>query len=120
MPKWFTPAAILCGLMFVVSPVLIANAPDESTMGLVYKIFYYHMPSAWMFLLGAARVRRVERALSGARPTRGTIARRWAAAELTVLFGAADAGHRAAVGAARVGHLVGVGRARSRRAWSAG
>src|SRR5688500_14731486 len=51
MPKWFTPAAILCGLMFVISPVLIARAPDESSMGMVYKVYYYHMPSAWMFLL---------------------------------------------------------------------
>ena len=51
MPKWFSPAAIVCGLMFLVSPVLIARAPDESAMGMVYKIYYYHMPSAWMFLL---------------------------------------------------------------------
>ena len=53
MPKWFTPAAILCGLMFAATPVIIANAPLESEMGLVYKIFYYHMPSAWMFLMSA-------------------------------------------------------------------
>src|SRR5688572_16620858 len=53
MPKWFTPAAVLCGLMFTASPFIIANAPFESTMGLVYKIFYYHMPSAWMFLVSA-------------------------------------------------------------------
>ena len=51
MPKWFTPVAIVCGLMFAASPLVIASAPYESTMGLVQKIFYYHMPSAWMFLL---------------------------------------------------------------------
>ena len=54
MPKWFTPAAVICALMFAVSPILIANAPFESTMGLVQKIFYYHMPSAFIFLISAA------------------------------------------------------------------
>ena len=86
MPKWFTPAAVLCGLMFVASPFVIANAPYESTMGLVQKIFYYHMPSAWMFLLapivcGVASVR----FLVSGNPRHDRTA--WAAAELTVLFG---------------------------------
>ena len=53
MPKWFIPAAALCGLMFAASPFVIASADYESTMGLVQKIFYYHMPSAWMFLVAA-------------------------------------------------------------------
>ena len=53
MPKWFTPAAIVCFLMFVISPVLIANAPYEATMGLVQKIFYYHVPSALTFFVAA-------------------------------------------------------------------
>jgi heme exporter protein C len=53
MPKWFTPAAIVCFLMFVISPVLIANAPYEATMGLVQKIFYYHVPSAMTFFVAA-------------------------------------------------------------------
>ena len=53
MPKWFAPAAIVCGLMFAATPVIIASAPDEATMGMVFKIFFYHMPSAWMFLVSA-------------------------------------------------------------------
>lgn len=53
MPKWFLPAAGLCAAMFAVSPILIANAPYESTMGLVQKIFYYHVPSAISMLLMA-------------------------------------------------------------------
>jgi heme exporter protein C len=53
MPKWFTPAAIVCFIMFVASPVLIANAPYEATMGLVQKIFYYHVPSALTFFVAA-------------------------------------------------------------------
>jgi heme exporter protein C len=53
MPKWFVPVAVICGLMFAVSPLLIANAPYESTMGLVQKIFYVHLPSALIFLIAA-------------------------------------------------------------------
>jgi heme exporter protein C len=53
MPKWFAPAAIVCGVLFAATPFVIANAPFESEMGLVQKIFYYHMPSAWMFLIAA-------------------------------------------------------------------
>ena len=86
MPAWFTPVTALCGLMFAISPFLIANAPYESTMGLVQKIFYVHLPSAWMFLLaaivcGVASVRFLFR--GDARHDRLA----WAAAELVVLFG---------------------------------
>jgi heme exporter protein C len=74
-------------LMFAASPILIANAPYESTMGLVQKIFYYHMPAAAMFLLsavvcGVASVR----FLISRSPRQDRLA--WAAAELAVLFGA--------------------------------
>jgi heme exporter protein C len=86
MPSWFTPAALVCGLMFAASPLVIATAPYESTMGLVQKIFYYHMPSAWMFLIasivcGVASVR----FLATGDPRHDRTA--WAAAEMTVLFG---------------------------------
>ena len=40
-------------LMFAVAPWVINAAPHEATMGLVYKIYFFHMPSAWMFMLGA-------------------------------------------------------------------
>src|SRR4051812_50229473 len=39
--------------MFAVSPFVIATSRDEAELGMVFKIFYYHMPSAWMFLLSA-------------------------------------------------------------------
>lgn len=86
MPKWFLPAAVVCALMFAATPIVIAYAPFESTMGLVFKIFFYHMSSAWMFLLGGivcgvASVRYL--ISSDARHDRTA----WAAAELTVLFG---------------------------------
>jgi len=86
MPKWFRPTAVLCALMFAASPLVIASAPFESTMGLVQKIFYFHMPSAWMFLLagivcGVASVR----FLISSEPRHDRAA--WTAAELAVLFG---------------------------------
>ena len=87
MPKWFTPAAFLCGLMFAVSPVMIANAPYESTMGLVQKIFYFHMPPAMLMLLSAIFCGIVSGIyLVKKRPVYDWMA--FAAAELTVLYGA--------------------------------
>ena len=86
MPKWFTPAAVLCGLMFAVSPLLVASAPYESTMGLVQKVFYVHFPSALMFLLAAVVCGLASaRFLFGGDPRHDRVA--WAAAELVVLFG---------------------------------
>ncbi len=86
MPGWFTPAVMLCGLMFAASPFVIASAPYESTMGLVQKIFYYHMPSAWMFLIsGVVCGVASARYLFKGDPRSDRTAR--AAAELTVLFG---------------------------------
>jgi heme exporter protein C len=56
-------------------------------MGMVYKIYYYHMPSAWMFLL-APLVCGFSSALFLMRGRAEDDRRAWAAAELTVLFGA--------------------------------
>ena len=52
MRKLFTPLAVLTTAMFAFSPVMIARAPYESTMGLVQKIFYYHVP-AWFVMFTA-------------------------------------------------------------------
>ena len=86
MPKWFTLAAAVCALMFAVAPLLIAAAPYEAEMGLVQKIFYYHLPSAIAFLVAA-----VVCGVASARYLFGGNARHdrvaWAAAELVVLFG---------------------------------
>src|SRR5512144_485223 len=87
MPKWFVPLAAVTALMFAGSPFLIANAPYEATMGLVQKIFYYHLPSAWVFLLSAIVCGIASaRFLFGGSPRQDRLAH--AAAELTVLFGA--------------------------------
>lgn len=73
--------------MFAAAPWVINAAPNEATMGVVYKIYFFHMPSAWMFLLSAL--------VAGVASIRFLFFRRatadaWAmaAAELTVLFGA--------------------------------
>ena len=86
MPKWFFPAAVACGVLFAASPFVVANAPFEADLGLVQKIFYYHMPSAWMFLVasmvcGIASVRFL--ATGNYRHDRTALA----AGELIVLFG---------------------------------
>src|SRR5918995_1483163 len=87
MPRWLTPLSVVCFAMFVISPLLIANAPFEATMGLVQKIFYYHMPAASMFLLSALVCGYASvRFLVGRHPRHDRLA--WAAAELLVLFGA--------------------------------
>jgi heme exporter protein C len=73
--------------MFAVAPFVINTAPNEATMGVVYKIYFFHMPSAWMFLTAAIAAGVASaRFLFLKRPT----ADGWAiaAAELTVLFGA--------------------------------
>jgi heme exporter protein C len=77
----------LAAAMFAAAPFVINTAPNEATMGLVYKIYFFHMPSAWMFLTAAFTAGIASaRFLFFKRPT----ADGWAiaAAELTVLFGA--------------------------------
>jgi heme exporter protein C len=86
MPKWLMPIAIVCALMFVASPLLIANAPYESTMGLVQKVFYYHVPAGIMMLLAAiiCGVASLRFIFTGSEQ-QDRVA--WAAAELVVVFG---------------------------------
>lgn len=42
---------VLAGLMFAAAPWFIASAPYESTMGLIQKIFYFHVPIAIIMLV---------------------------------------------------------------------
>jgi heme exporter protein C len=77
----------LMAVMFVAAPWVINAAPYESTMGLLQKIFYFHMPSALLFLIGAfASGIYSAMFLFGRKP-----ASDWkavAAAELALVFGA--------------------------------
>ena len=55
MRKLFLPLAVLTAAMFAYAPIAIANAPYESTMLLIQKIFYFHVPS-WMGMYSAIAV----------------------------------------------------------------
>ena len=44
---------IIATILFAGAPFIIAGAPEESTMGLVQKIFYFHVPSAIASFAGA-------------------------------------------------------------------
>lgn len=52
MSRNYGALVFLATIMLAISPVLVANAPYESTMGLVQKIFYYHFPAAIMLFIG--------------------------------------------------------------------
>jgi heme exporter protein C len=73
------------GLVF--SPMLIVDAPLEATMGFVQKIFYFHVPSAWVMFLGAFLCAGGSIAYLFRGSERGDRLA-VASAELTVLFGA--------------------------------
>ena len=55
MKRFFAPLVVVTGALFAIVPFLIANAPIESTMGLIQKIFYFHVPS-WMAMYTAIAV----------------------------------------------------------------
>jgi heme exporter protein C len=52
MRKLFVPLAVAAAAMFLYAPVVIAQAPFESTMLMVQKIFYFHVPS-WIGMYSA-------------------------------------------------------------------
>jgi heme exporter protein C len=74
-------------VMFARAPFMIADAPLESTMGLVQKIFYFHVPAAIVSLL-AAMVCGVAGVVYLVRRRPGADQVAIAAAELAVVFGA--------------------------------
>jgi heme exporter protein C len=87
MRRLFTPILLITTLMFALAPVVIANALFESTMGLVQKIFYFHVPS-WFAMFTAVFVCGIASAvyLFKGRQAADRIA--VSAAEIAVLFGA--------------------------------
>lgn len=72
--------------MFAVAPFLIDAAPYESTMGLIQRIFYYHVPSA-MVMFGSAFVCGISSAIFLANRSSRADAVALSAAELVVVFG---------------------------------
>jgi heme exporter protein C len=82
--------SVLLGIalvMFALAPVIIHMAPYEATMGLVQKIFYFHVPGAIMMLL-LAMVAGVASAIFLFKKQPWADHWAYAAMELVVLFGA--------------------------------
>lgn len=86
MKKLFVPVTVLAALMFAYAPFMILNAPYESTMGLVQKIFYFHA-ACGMAMFAAAFVSGIGSAafLFGRKPSADRMA--VAGAELTSIIG---------------------------------
>lgn len=87
MRKLVQPMLGVALVMFAAAPFLILAAPNEATMGLVYKIIYFHVPSAVLMLTSAMICGVASGVFLFGRRER---ADHWAvaAAELVVLFGA--------------------------------
>ena len=83
----FGPGLIVAAAMFAVAPFLVEGAPYEATMGLVQKIFYYHVPTA-MVMFVSAFVCGIASGIFLFRGRESADRIAVAAAELTVLFGA--------------------------------
>jgi heme exporter protein C len=86
MQRLFVPLTLLAAAMFASAPILIANAPFESTMGLVQKIFYFHAPS-WFAMFAGAIVCGVASALFLFKGSRDADHYAVAGAELATVFG---------------------------------
>jgi heme exporter protein C len=86
MKRLFGPLAIVAAAMFAYAPFMILNAPYESTMGLVQKIFYFHAPIAMTMFL-AAFVCGIGSAMYLFRRNKDADHLAVAAAELTVVLG---------------------------------
>jgi len=86
MKKYFIPLLAVTAAMFAYAPIMIANAPFEASMGLVSKIFYFHVPS-WFAMFTAVFICGIQSAmfLFKGKPTADRIA--VSAAEVAVLFG---------------------------------
>jgi heme exporter protein C len=72
---------------FFVVTLLVANAPQEKTMGIVQKIFYFHVPCAWLLMLSTFVC---------------------AAGSLAYLFRGSERGDRLALCSAELGVLFGL------------
>jgi len=82
----FIVAAAVTAVGFLAVPFIIVRAPIESVMGPIQKIFYFHVPTAWMLMVstlvaGGASLRYLFRG------TPGSDRVALASAELGILFG---------------------------------
>jgi heme exporter protein C len=101
MKTLFTPLLVIAAVMFAWAPFLIIGAPYEATMGLIQKIFYFHVGSAMSMFAGACAC---------------------GIASAVFLFGRRKAGDRVAVAAAELTSIFGIivlvtGPIWARKAW---
>jgi heme exporter protein C len=87
MARVFVPLVLAAMMLFAAAPLVVASAPVEQTMGLVQKIFYYHVPSA-MLMFVSAFVCGIASAAFLFRRSAAADRVALAAGELVVLFGA--------------------------------
>lgn len=87
MDRVFVPLVLAAVVLFAAAPLVVANAPAEQSMGLVQKIFYYHVPSA-MLMFVSAFVCGIASAVFLFRRSAAADRVALAAGELVVLFGA--------------------------------
>jgi heme exporter protein C len=85
--KLFVAVAIAAVGFFAV-PFLIARTPPERTMGMIQKIFYFHVPACWTLMIATL--------VAGG-------------ASLAYLFKGSAKGDRIAVASAELGVLFGIG-----------
>lgn len=76
----------VAGAMLAASPWIINAAPYESTMGLVQKIFYFHVPS-WFVMFSAIFISGIYSAIYLFKGNRSADRVAAAAAEIAVIFG---------------------------------
>jgi heme exporter protein C len=86
MKKLFVPLLALAAAMFAYAPILIAQAPYESTMLMIQKVMYFHAPSG-MVMLMSGLVAGIASAIFLARNRRTADHVAVAAAELTAMYG---------------------------------
>lgn len=86
MARLFVPLVLLAMVLFAAAPFVVAGASIEQSMGLVQKIFYYHVPSA-MLMFVSAFVCGIASAIFLFRRTAAADRLALAAGELVVLFG---------------------------------
>jgi len=86
MRRSFPLLLLVAMALFALAPVMVARAPYESTMGLVQKIFYFHVP-AWFVMFSAAFVCGIGSILFLFKGSRAGDHWAAAAAEIAVVFG---------------------------------
>lgn len=87
MQKAFIPLLAVVAAMFAYAPILIAQAPYESTMLLIQKVMYFHAPSGMVMLISGL-IAGIASAVFLAGRSRRADHVALAAAELTAVFGA--------------------------------